>query len=111
MASTQILINKHEQLEDEIKFRGPRIDKMISLGEKLIDPERFKHDEIPTINSKISDLQVLFKQLKELSVVRRSLLEDSFSSQQYFADANEVFLLLPSVDCAIKKAVGCNKTS
>ena len=29
----------------------------------------------------------------------------------HFADANEVFLLLPSVDCAIKKAVGCNKTS
>lgn len=89
LGSTQILINKHEQLEDEIKFRSPRIDKIISQSEKMINEQKFEDEEAENIVKRASEIENLFKQLKELAIKRKSLLEDSFSSQQYFADANE----------------------
>lgn len=89
LGSTQILINKHEQLEDEIKFRSPRIDKIANQSEKIIMSQKFGQNETDSIFKRISEMQALIKQLKELAAKRKSLLEDSFSSQQYFADANE----------------------
>lgn len=90
LGSTQILINKHEQLEDETKFRMPRIDKIVAQGDRIISSKQFNQKESSKIVAKCSDLQAKFSELKQASVNRRALLEDSYSSQQYFADANEV---------------------
>jgi spectrin beta len=89
LSSTQILLNKQEQLEDELKFRLPRIDKIVANGDKLIASKKFSQPENAKIISKCSTLQSKFAELKEAAAYRRSILEDSFSSQQYFADANE----------------------
>lgn len=89
LGSTQILINKHEQLEDEIKFRTPRIDKIVANGEKIVSSKIFTQKENTKISSKCDELKSKFIELKEAAKNRRSLLEDSFSSQQYYADANE----------------------
>ena len=89
LSSTQILINKQEQLEDELKFRMPRIDKMVVEGDQLVASKRFNQQENAKIIAKCHSLQNKFGELREAAVTRRSLLEDSFTSQQYFADANE----------------------
>lgn len=90
LSSTQILINKHEQLEDELKFRKPRIDDKIILGgEQLISSKIFNQPENDKLASKCMNLLNAFESLKKEAANRRSILEDSFSSQQYFADANE----------------------
>jgi spectrin beta len=89
LSSTQLLLNKQEQLEDELKFRLPRIDKIVASGDKLIASKKFSQPENAKIVSKCSTLQSKFGELKEAAAYRRSILEDSFSSQQYFADASE----------------------
>lgn len=91
LGSTQILINKHEQLEDEIKFRINRIDKLLAQGTQLSKPPtyRFNSQEIGKIAGKCQSLAARFNDLKEASTQRRSLLEDSYTSQQYHVDANE----------------------
>ncbi|CAF0717385.1 unnamed protein product [Brachionus calyciflorus] len=89
LASTQILLNKQEQLEDEIKFRSPRMDKIILQGHQIIEAKKFNKEENEKVRAKISDLENLFKKLKESAAFRRSLLEDALSSQQYYSDANE----------------------
>ena len=89
LSSSQILLNKQEQLEDEIKFRMPRIDKMVSEGDQLVASKRFNQRENSKIINKCDTLQQKFVELKEVAQKRRTLLEDSYSSQQYFADANE----------------------
>lgn len=90
LSSTQILINKHEQLEDELKFRKQRIDDKISAkGEQLISSMTYNTPENEKIAYKCSSLLALFETLKKETANRRSILEDSFTSQQYFADANE----------------------
>ena len=89
LSSTQLLLNKQEQLEDELKFRLPRIDKIVANGDKLIASKKFSQPENAKIISKCSTLQSKFAELKEAAAYRRSILEDSFSSQQYFADASE----------------------
>lgn len=91
LGSTQILINKHEQLEDEIKFRVNRIDKLLAQGTQLSKPPtyRFNSQEIGKIAGKCQSLAARFNDLKEASSQRRSLLEDSYTSQQYHVDANE----------------------
>ena len=57
LSSTQILINKHEQLEDELKFRKPRIDDKITLkGEQLISSNRFNQPETDKLTAKCMNL-------------------------------------------------------
>lgn len=88
--STQLLITKHEQLEDELKFRKPHIDKIIEQsGEQLIKSQVYSTKEIEKLKTRCDSLKAMFESLKEAAIHRRTLLEDSFSSQQYFADANE----------------------
>lgn len=91
LGSTQILINKHEQLEDEIKFRISRIDKLLANGAQLASGKshRFNAQEQTRITSKCQLLASRFGDLKEASAQRRALLEDSYTSQQYHVDANE----------------------
>jgi spectrin beta len=89
LSSSQILLNKQEQLEDELKFRMPRIDKMVAGGDQLVASKRFSQRENAKIISKCETMQSKFAELKEAAHKRRTLLEDSYSSQQYFADANE----------------------
>ena len=89
LRSTQIFINKHEQLEDELKFRVPRIEKIINMGDQLIASKRFNQRENSKILAKCSLLQNKYDELKEATSNRRSLLEDTYSSQQYLADADE----------------------
>ena len=89
LSSSQILLNKQEQLEDELKFRMPRIDKMVAGGDQLVASKKFSQRENSKIISKCETMQSKFAELKETAHKRRTLLEDSYSSQQYFADANE----------------------
>lgn len=90
LSSTQILINKQEQLEDELKFRKPRIDaKIVMAGERLIASGLFNKPETDKLAYKCSSLLIAFDGLRTEAANRRSILEDSFTSQQYFADANE----------------------
>lgn len=97
LGSTQILINKHEQLEDEIKFRVSRIDKLLAQGTQLtasakpgtVPPYRFNAQELGKITGKCQSLAARFNELKEVSSQRRALLEDFYTSQQYHVDANE----------------------
>jgi len=90
LSSTQILINKHEQLEDELKFRKPRIDeKIVRRGEDLISSAKFAKTENDRLAAKCLSLMNAFESLRTEAAQRRSKLEDSFTSQQYFADAAE----------------------
>lgn len=100
LGSTQILINKHEQLEDEIKFRVTRIDKLLGQGSQLktatntkpgssTPTYRFSTQEQAKIVAKCQMLAGRFGELKEAATQRRALLEDSYTSQQYHVDANE----------------------
>jgi hypothetical protein len=90
LSATQILINKHEQLEDELKFRKPRVDdKIVRRGEELIASARFAHAENDRLAAKCLGLLKAFESLRAEAAVRRGKLEDSFTSQQYFADAAE----------------------
>ena len=89
LSSSQILLNKQEQLEDELKFRLPRVDKMVAQGDSLAASKKFNQRENQKISAKCDTLQKRFAELREAAQKRRSLLEDSYSSQQYFADANE----------------------
>lgn len=90
LSSTQVLINKQEQLEDELKFRKPRIDaKIVMAGERLIASGLFSRPETDKLAYKCSGLLTAFDGLRTEAASRRSILEDSFTSQQYFADADE----------------------
>ena len=88
LSSTQILINKHEQLEDELKFRKSRMDKLVQNGEKLISSKRYSPKENEKLAQKFYQLNSLYAELLKAAANRRTLLEDSYSSQQYFADAS-----------------------
>ena len=88
LSSTQILINKHEQLEDELKFRKSRMDKLVQNGEKLIASKRYNSKENEKLSQKYSQLQNLYAELVKATANRRTLLEDSYSSQQYYTDAD-----------------------
>ena len=85
--STQLLITKHEQIEDELKFRKPHCDQIVQSGEQLIASKCYNSKENEKLKSKFELLKTQFESLREAAKNRRSLLEDSFSSQQYFADA------------------------
>jgi spectrin beta len=87
--STQLLITKHEQIEDELKFRKPHCDQIVQSGEQLIASKCYNSKENEKLKSKFELLKTQFESLREAAKNRRSLLEDSFSSQQYFADAND----------------------
>ncbi len=89
IGSLQIMINKHEQLEDEIKFRASRIDKIINQSQQLIGSKRFTPSECGKCLTKSASLESKFNELKESASGLRSLLEDLYTSQQYFSDANE----------------------
>ncbi len=88
--ATQMLLNKQEQLEDELKFRRPRIDaKIVVAGERLAASGLFNKPENDRLAYKCAGLVTAFEALRAETASRRSILEDSFTSQQYFADANE----------------------
>ncbi len=89
LGSIQIMINKHEQLEDEIKFRASRIDKIVNQSQMLINSKRFTPIECGKCLTKSASLESKFNELKEAASGLRSLLEDLYTSQQYFSDANE----------------------
>lgn len=100
LGATQVLINKHEQLEDEIKWRVARIDKLLAHGANLktatttkatasTTVARFSATEQARIAGRCQSLAARFAELKEASAQRRALLEDVYTSQQYHVDANE----------------------
>ena len=65
LSATQILINKHEQLEDELKFRKPRVDdKIVRRGEELIASARFAHAENDRLAAKCLGLLKAFESLR-----------------------------------------------
>ena len=87
--STLNLIQKHDQLQAEIKFRKQRIEKILQNGQKLIASKQFTDPENKNILKKIDALKLNYQRLSEAANERHLLLEDSYSSQSYYADSNE----------------------
>ena len=89
LSSIQILINKHEQLEDEVKFRAARIEKILGQSSQLINSKRFTPAECGKCLTKSTGLESKLSELREAAAGLRSLLDDLYTSQQFLSDANE----------------------
>ena len=109
LSSTQILINKHEQLEDELRFRKQRIQDKIVKGEQLVASKIYQKPENEKIAFKSSTLVSAFESLQKATENRRSILEDSYSSQQYFADANEAESWMKDKIALVSLSSDCGK--
>lgn len=88
-STIQNLLNKQEQLEDEIKFRTARIEKLLAQSSSLVSSKRFNSTECNKCLAKSSALESNLAQMKEGTSGLRSLLEDLLTSQQYMADVDE----------------------
>lgn len=83
------LLQKHEQLEAEIKHHKQRIDKIIQSGQGLVASKSFTDAENKIIAQRSNQLKNRYEILYDAAKNRRISLEDSYSSQQYYADSNE----------------------
>ncbi|XP_071821753.1 spectrin alpha chain, non-erythrocytic 1-like isoform X5 [Apostichopus japonicus] len=82
----QNLMKKHQVLQAEIKGHEPRITAVRKLGEEMMLEGHFAKDEI---ESRLTNLDDKWNNLKDKADQREHDLDDSLEAQQYFADADE----------------------
>ncbi|XP_043236847.1 spectrin beta chain, non-erythrocytic 2-like isoform X8 [Amphibalanus amphitrite] len=77
---------KHKALEDELRVRRPKTEKIARAGEEL---EKADHPQKAEIRSRIDGLKQKFAELEELAAQRRRQLAEAAEAYQFYSDANE----------------------
>lgn len=80
------LQQKHKALEDEMKGRWNKADKLIEAGRELMAGG---HPQSSEIAAYIASLEQHWKELRTLAEQRRNKLESAAEAYQFYADANE----------------------
>ncbi|KAL1509008.1 hypothetical protein ABEB36_003816 [Hypothenemus hampei] len=78
---------KNKKLQAEIVGHQPVIDKVLELGQSLIDQ---KHPEEANIKQLCENLQTAWSELQECTAKRGNKLDVALKAQQYFFEASEV---------------------
>lgn len=81
------LQQKHKALEDEMRARWPKSEKIIRSGEAML---KANHPESKAISERIAALKDKWKVLEHHVSERRRQLEDAAEACSFNADANEV---------------------
>ncbi|XP_046630760.1 spectrin beta chain, non-erythrocytic 1-like isoform X4 [Daphnia pulicaria] len=97
------LQQKHKALEDELKARWNKAEKLCEAGRELMAAGHPQSNEIAAY---IDSLQKHWKELRVLAEQRKSRLEEAAEAYQFYADANETeswlrekMPLVRSTDC------------
>lgn len=97
------LQQKHKALEDELKARWNRAEKLMEAGRDLTASGHPQSNEIAAY---IDSLQKNWKELRSLAEQRKTKLEEAAEAYQFYADANEAeswlrekMPLVRSADC------------
>ncbi|XP_037069817.1 spectrin beta chain, non-erythrocytic 1-like [Pollicipes pollicipes] len=77
---------KHKALEDEMRVRRPKTDKICRAGEQLTEA---KHPQSADIHARIVSLKQKYAELEELAAQRRRQLAEAAEAYQFYSDANE----------------------
>lgn len=80
------LQQKHKALEDEMKARWGKAEKLIEAGRELMAAG---HPQSAEIAAYIASLEQHWKDLRVLAEQRRNKLEEAAEAYQFYADANE----------------------
>ncbi|EDV21767.1 uncharacterized protein TRIADDRAFT_59818 [Trichoplax adhaerens] len=86
LLTVQSLIKKHQAMQTEIDNHETKIDAVCADGQKLIDDEHYATNDI---NEGINKLKDAWNLLKDKCIGRKSELDDSLRTHQYFADSSE----------------------
>ncbi|XP_066955513.1 spectrin beta chain, non-erythrocytic 5 isoform X7 [Macrobrachium rosenbergii] len=81
------LQQKHKALEDEMRARRPKSEKIMRSGEVLM---KSNHPESKAISERIAALKQKWKSLDQYASDRRKQLEEAAEACSFNADANEV---------------------
>ena len=85
--TAQSLDKKHKKLEGELTGHQPAIDNSLATGEKLIQENHPRKEEI---EKRRKELQTAWNGLHDLVVQRRKKLDLSLKAQQFFFEASEI---------------------
>lgn len=85
--TAQSLDKKHKKLEGEVTGHQPVIDQSLVTGQKLLDENHPRKEEI---EKRRQELRTSWEQLKDAVVQRRKKLDLSLKAQQFFFEASEV---------------------
>ena len=80
------LQQKHKALEDELKGRWNKAEKLVEAGRELMAA---KHPQSSEIAAYIKSLEQHWKELRVLAEQRKSKLDEAAEAYQFYADANE----------------------
>uniref|UniRef100_A0A6I8R128 Spectrin beta chain n=1 Tax=Xenopus tropicalis TaxID=8364 RepID=A0A6I8R128_XENTR len=87
LTSVVRLYCKHKAFEDEMSGRSGHLLQTIKEGEEMIAEDHFGSEKI---RERIKDIQEQWANLEHLSAIRKKRLEDTTSSYQFQADADDV---------------------
>ena len=85
--TAQSLDKKHKKLEGELTGHQPAIDHTLATGEKLIEENHPRKEEI---QKRRQELRTAWDGLHDLVVQRRKKLDLSLKAQQFFFEASEI---------------------
>ncbi|XP_061626995.1 spectrin beta chain, non-erythrocytic 1-like isoform X2 [Phyllopteryx taeniolatus] len=86
LQSVQLLIKKNQTLQKEIRGHRPRIDDILERSRRLLKDGDLGAD---TTGRRVSDLQLLWRQLTGEAELRHGRLEEAHKAQQFYFDAAE----------------------
>ncbi|XP_025833247.1 spectrin beta chain, non-erythrocytic 1 [Agrilus planipennis] len=80
------LLQKHKLLQDEIKMRKTKFDRLCTIGKQLITE---KHPRSAEIQQRFDSTNKEWNKLEKLVAERAKQLNDAAEAYQFYADANE----------------------
>ncbi|KAF5308651.1 hypothetical protein FQR65_LT06112 [Abscondita terminalis] len=98
-SNLQSKIQKHTTFEAEILANQNRLQAVIDDGRRLIDLQHFAVDEI---KGRLEDLQNDWKQLNELSQLKRERLGDAYQALLFDRSLDEFIAWLDEVEAQLK---------